>query len=171
VPIRQFTQLDSRSACSLLADCPNDAAGIAGGEDSGRDLPCDHAPGSNDRFRADLHSRANDRAAANPHIGADFDWFAEFLLATQVGIHRVRGRINLDCRAEQARVANRHLAYIQYDAVEIEKHATAEQDIFSLVAEERRLHPDRIAPPAEELLQNRAAELLVPLASGVQVLA
>src|SRR5262249_35018388 len=44
-------------------------------------------------------------------------------------------------------------------------------DVRAVVAEERRLHPDAVAPRAEQLLQNATPLPLVPLPGGGQGLA
>src|SRR5215510_10167027 len=63
----------------LLRDLPDNPAGVPGGEHAVRDVPRDHAPGPDDRLRADLHAGAEDRPAAHPHIGTDLDGPGELL--------------------------------------------------------------------------------------------
>lgn len=66
----------------LCRDRPNHPTGIAGGKDIGRDLPCDHTAGADDRLRANRDARTENGPAANPNIRADSDGFGELLDAT-----------------------------------------------------------------------------------------
>ena len=54
------------------------------------------------------HARQDDRAAADPDVGADLDRLAELLLAAQLRVHRVHRRVDLHRRAEQREVADAH---------------------------------------------------------------
>lgn len=79
---------------------------------------------------------------------------------TQGGIERVRRGIDLDGGGEERVVADLDLAHVQHDAVEIEEHSLAEQDIGAAIADERRLHPGRVSAGAGCLCfatQNTAA--------------
>src|SRR5262245_41377806 len=155
----------------LLRDLPDSPAGVPGGEHAVRDVPRDHAPGPDDRLRADLHAGAEDRPAADPHIGTDLDGPGELLPPAQVGVHRVRGGVELDRRAEQREVSDLHQAHVEDHAVEVEEDPLAQQDVRAVVAEERRLHPDRLPALAEEGREDAAAGLLVPFTGRIQVLA
>src|SRR6516164_3999001 len=92
----------------LLRDLPDNPAGVPGGEHAVRDVPRDHAPAPDDRLRADLHAGADDRPAADPYIATDLDGLGELLLPAQVGVHRVRGCVDLDRRAKQREVSDLH---------------------------------------------------------------
>ncbi len=152
---------------SRFRNLPDDPARIAGGKHAFGDVPGDDAPRPDDRFRSDFRSRADDRTASHPHAGADFDGFAEFLVAAQFGVHRMSRGIDLDSRPEEGKVANLDEAHVEHHAVEVEEHPLAQQDVRPIVAKERRLHPDRIAPLCEQVPQDSAASLLLSLARGV----
>jgi hypothetical protein len=133
-----------------FCDFPNQPTRIPGSEHAVRDVPRDDASGPDYRLRADIHARANDRPAADPHIRADLDGLAELLLPTQFGVHWVRGRVDLHRRPEQREVANLDHAHVEDNAVEVEENPLAKVDVGTVVAEERRLHPNRIPTFAEE---------------------
>jgi hypothetical protein len=83
----------------------------------------------------------------------------------------MRGRVNLNGRTEEREVADLDHAHVEDDAVEVEEDPLAKLDVGAVVAEERRLHPDRLPALAEEFDQDGAAGVLVPFTSSVQVLA
>src|SRR5207244_1820876 len=118
------------------------------------------APGPDDRLRADLHARADDRTTADPNIRPDLDRFGELLLSTQFGVHRMSGRVDLHRRSELSTVADLHQAYVEDDAVEVEENSFPQQDVRAVVAEEWRLHPDRFPALADKLLQDGSAVIL-----------
>src|SRR5215471_5037479 len=155
----------------LLRDLPDNPAGVPGGEHAVRDVPGDHAPSPDDRLRAELHAGADDRPAADPHIGTDLDGLGVLLLAAQFGVQRVRGGVDLDRRAEQREVSDLHHAHVEDHAVEVEEDPFAQQDVRAVVTEERRLHSDRLPAPAEERREDAAAGFLVPFTGRIQVLA
>ena len=72
----------------------------------------------------------------------------------QLGVHRMRGGVDLHGRAEQRVVADADLAHVEHDAVEVEEALAAEVDVRAVVAKERRLHPDIVAAGAEQLAQD-----------------
>ncbi len=88
-------------------------------------------------------------AAANPNVGTDFDRFAKFRSAAELGVQRMRGRVDLYGWAEHGVVANFYLAAVEDDAVEVKKDALAEVDVFAVVAKERGLDDGGIAACAE----------------------
>jgi hypothetical protein len=49
--------------------------------------------------------------------------------------------------------------HVEDDAVEVEEHPFAQLDVRAVVAEERRLHPHRLAAPAEQLIVERVIQL------------
>src|SRR5690606_37318974 len=55
--------------------------------------------------------------------------------------------------------------------VEVEEDALAELDVRSVIAEEGRLHPDRLTAAPEQLAQDRASHLGLAFPRGVQGLA
>src|SRR5262245_14075258 len=121
----------------LFGDLPDDTAGIAGREDARGDIARDHAAGADDRARADPNSRAEDRRTADPHVRADLDRPAELLDSPQLRAPRVQGGVDLHGRAEEGVIPDLHIAYIQYDAVEVEVDPRPEPDVRAVVAEER----------------------------------
>src|SRR5262245_22607298 len=140
----------------LLRDLPDNPAWVPGSEHAVRDVPRDHAPGPDDRLRADIPAGADDRPAAHPHIGTDLDGLGELLPPAQVGVHRVRGGVDLHRRAEQREVTDLDQAHVEDHTVEVEEDPLAQQDVRAVVAEEWWLHPDRLPALAEKLLQDRA---------------
>src|SRR3712207_6858131 len=79
--------------------------------------------------------------------------------------------VDLHRWTEEGVVPDPHAADVEHDAVEVEEHPLAELDVRSVVAEERRLHPHRVAAAAEQRAQDGAARLGVAPARGVQALA
>ena len=86
-------------------------------------------------------------------------------------VHRMRGRVNLNCRAELRVFANSHLAHVEHDAVEVEEHPLPEQDVRAVVAEKRRLHPDCLTPGPEQVSQDTPPLVLLGLAGRIEGLA
>ena len=78
----------------------------------------------------------------------------KLLLTAQFGVHRMRGGVDLDRRAEHREITDLHQAHVEDDTVEVEEDPFTQQDVRSVVAEERRLHPDGIPALAEKLLQD-----------------
>src|SRR5262249_14330409 len=152
----------------LLADLADDAAGVAGREDAFGDVSRHHAAGADDRPGADPDPRAEDRRAADPAIRADLDRLAGLPAAAELGVHRVRRGVDLHRRAEQGEVPDPDPADVEHHAVEVEEDPLAQQDVRAVVAEERRLHPDAVAPRAAQGHQDPPALLLVRLARGIE---
>ena len=119
----------------------------------------------------DPDARQDERRAADPYVRSDFDGLAVLLTSPQLGVHRVHGREDLHARPEERVVADPHVADVEHDAVEVEEHPLAELDVRPVVAEERRLHPDRVAASAEQLAQDGPARVGLAFARGVQGLA
>ncbi len=92
----------------------------------------------------------------------------KLLLPPQLCVHRVRGRVNLNRRAEQGEIADSHLADVEHNAVEVEEHVLTQHDVRAIVAEERWLNPDALPPGPEQLSQQMSAFLLLGLAGRVQ---
>src|ERR1700735_5137371 len=88
----------------LFCDLSNYPARVSSSEYSVRHVPRDHAPSTNNGLRADLHARADNRPAADPHIRPDLDWLGKLLLPAQFSFHGMSGGVNLDRRAEQGEV-------------------------------------------------------------------
>lgn len=155
----------------LHRNLANHPARVAGGEDASRDVAGDDAAGADDGAIADRDAGADDRAAADPDVVPDSDRLGELLLASQLGVHRMRRRVDLHGRAEERAVADRNLADVEHDAVEIEEHTLAEMDVRTVVAEEWRLHPDAVATAAEELFKDATSLVLLRFARRIEVLA
>src|SRR5436309_2059750 len=105
----------------LFGNVPDNPARITGCEDPIGDVSRDHAPGPDDRLRPDANAGTDDGSPAYPHVGANCDRLGELLLPPQLGIHRVRGGVDLDGRAKQGVVADADLADVEHDAVEVEE--------------------------------------------------
>src|SRR5262249_34257348 len=106
-----------------------DPAGIAGCEHPVGDVPRDDTASTYHGPRADLDARTDDRAPANPHIGAYLDRLGELLHPPKVGIHGVHGCVDLNRRTEERVGPNPHLAHIEHDAIEIKKDPLTEQNV------------------------------------------
>jgi len=65
----------------------------------------------------------------------------------------MRGRVDLDRRAEQGEIPDLHQAYVEDDAVEVEEDPFAQQDVRAVVTEEGRLNPNGLPALAEKLFQ------------------
>jgi hypothetical protein len=63
----------------------------------------------------------------------------------------VNWRQNLNAWSKKRIVSDRDPTHVQHNAVEIEKHTLAQLDVPAVIAKERWLHPDRVAPLPEEL--------------------
>ena len=83
----------------------------------------------------------------------------------------VRGRVDLNRRTEEGEVTDGDLGDVQHDAVEIEENALAEDDVGSVVAIERRLHPGCLAACPEQGAENMTACRLLALARYIELLA
>jgi hypothetical protein len=138
----------------LGPDLANHLAGIACGQHAAGNIPCHDAAGTDDGTRSDSHARQDDRAPTNLHVRANLDWFAELFAPPLLGLDWMPRCVDLDCRAEQGKIADADLAHVQDHAVEVEEHALAELDIRAVVAEERRLHPHRATTLAEQRAEN-----------------
>lgn len=81
----------------LLSDLADHTAWIARGKHTLGDVPRDNAPRAYDGARSDPHAGQDDRAPANPHVGADFH-------GLQLNVRAVveeKGRLPQgDCRIE-----------------------------------------------------------------------
>jgi hypothetical protein len=91
---------------------------------------------------------------AHPDIRSDLDRFSEFLLSAQVVIERMQRCKNLHAGTEERVVSDSHFAYIEHDAIEIEEYARTQVNIGTVVAVERRLHPDGVATSTEKILED-----------------
>ncbi len=83
----------------------------------------------------------------------------------------MRRGVNLHRRTEEREVADADAAHVKDNAVEIEEHALAEEDVRPVIAEERRLHPDGVATVTEQFHQDAATLFGVFFVGGVQFLA
>src|ERR671914_1481332 len=72
---------------------------------------------------------------------------------------------------EERVVTDTYRAHVEHDAVEVEEDPLPELDVRAVVAVERRLHPDGVAPGAEQLAQDAPSLLLLTFARGVERLA
>jgi hypothetical protein len=79
------------------------------------------------------------------------------------------GGVNLNRRSKESEIPNANLACVENDAVEVEEHPFSQEYVRSIVAEKRRLHPNRLSAAAEEISQNAAASLLVSLTGDIQI--
>ena len=129
------------------------------------------APGTDDASRTDFHAWADDRPSADPHIRTNLDRFTELLLTAQLGIERMRRRIDLHGRSDQRVISDRYLAYVEHDAVEVEKALLPKQDIRAVVTVEWRLHPDVVASRREQFPQNPPAVVVLSFARSIELLA
>src|SRR5688572_31838282 len=126
-------------------DRANDATRIACGETVGRHIPRDDAAGADHGAGPDPHAGEDECAAPDPHVGANLDRLPVLLTPALLRVHRVERRQNLHAWAKERVITDAHEADVEDDAVEVEEHALAEIDVRAVVAEERRLHPDRVA--------------------------
>src|SRR5690606_10652369 len=157
------------AAMALRGDLSNDATRV-----SRRERACGHitrhdASGADDAPRSDGHAGENDRAAADPHVGADRHRPPELTTASQLRIHRVRGRVDLHGRSDQGVASDDDGADVKDDAVEVEEHPLAQSDVQSVVAEERRLDPRRIAARAEQLGEDPTPQFRLILPRRIQL--
>src|SRR5579859_3634369 len=83
----------------------------------------------------------------------------------------MRGGVNLHGWTKQREVPDVDFTSVQYHAVEIEEHPFPLEDVLSVVAKERGLHPNRIAAATEEFIQDGTPQLLVVFPAGVQIVA
>ena len=90
-----------------LCNFANDAAWIACGQNSIRDIARNHAC-ANDGSRADAHAGEDQRSAAHPDIRPDFNRLAILLLSPQAGVERVHRGENLHRRAEEREIPDVH---------------------------------------------------------------
>jgi hypothetical protein len=132
-----------------FADPADHTTRITRGEYFSRQVTGYYAAGTDHGAIANVDSRTKNRTAPHPHVAANFNWLAEFLLAAQGGIQRMRGGIDLHRRPKQCVVADPHLTDIEHDTIEIEENPIAEKDVLALVAEKRRQHPNRFSAATE----------------------
>src|SRR5690606_31083196 len=118
---------------ALLHNLSDHSAGIARGEYARRNVSSHDAPSSDDRSLTDRDAGAKDRTATDPHVRTNLDRLAEFLLSPKLGIHWMRGGVNLHRGAKKRKVPDPDLADIQDHAVEIKKDPLAKQDIRAVV--------------------------------------
>src|SRR5262249_6363056 len=140
----------------LLRNLPNDPARIPGSEHAVRDVPRDHAPGPDNRLRADLHAGADDRPAADPHIGTDLDGLAVLLLGARVAVQGGGGGVVWEGGAKRREASDPPRQPVEDDTVKVEDPPPAQQVVGAVVTEERRLHPDRLPAPAQECREDAA---------------
>src|SRR6187401_289981 len=137
----------------MLVERSYDAARIARGEDALGHVARDDAAGADDGARADADAGADDGAAADPDVVADGDRLAGLQRAALRVIEGMQRRVDLHRRADETEVADLHGADVEDHAVEVEVDATAERDVGTEIAEERRLDVDLVTAGGEELLQ------------------
>jgi hypothetical protein len=170
-PVNTKKSAGPPQSTALFGDVPNNAAGIACRKNAFRNVARNDAACTNDRFRTDPHPREDNRSTTYPYVASNFHPFCEFLCTAEFRVHGVHSRIDLNCGTKKGEAADPHLAYVEHDTIEIQEHALTEQDVLTVVAEEGRLHPNRIAASAEQLAQNVSASLSVNLSRSVQLLA
>ena len=113
----------------VLREGPDHAAGVAGGEDVGRDRPGDHTAGADHGPVADRDAGTEDRAAAHPDVGPDSDGLSQLQPgAPRGGAEGMRGRVDLHRRTEEDAAADGDGHHIEHDAVEVEEHLRAHRD-------------------------------------------
>src|SRR6185437_2919696 len=94
-----------------------------------------------------------------------------FLAAALGGVERMERSEDLDPGAELAVVADDDLANIKDDAVEVEEDLLAKFNVAAVIAEEWRLHPERVSAFGKDLLQQVTAQIPVAFAGRIQGLA
>src|SRR5688500_17179148 len=112
-------------AVSLLGDRPDHPTGIPRREYSVRHIARDDAPSPDDRAITDAHTREDERAPADPDVGADVDWPPILVPPPLFRVEWVQRREDLHAWPKQRKVADAHAADVEHDAVEVEEHALA----------------------------------------------
>jgi len=105
----------------------------------------DHTPCADNCVVANRHARKYQRSTANPYISADANWASKLQSGlTRCRVARMVGRKNLNTRPNLGLVANADLDNIQDDAVVVQESSSAQGDVESVVAVERRSHTSSV---------------------------
>ena len=97
-----------------------DDSRIAGSKAVGGDVPCDYAPGGDDRAVTDGHTRADDHTTTEPTVLADGDRVSRLHRSAALhGIEGMSGCVELALRSDAGVCPYGDQSTVQQDAVSI----------------------------------------------------
>ena len=124
----------------IFCDLSDNAARIACGNDTVRDIFCDHAACTDDRIAADMDSREYDAVAADPHIIADGNADAVFVHCVACRrMYRMSCSKNGNIGRKHDVAANGYFGHVKDCAVIVGAEIVADFNICAVIAVKRRI--------------------------------
>ena len=138
----------------LFGDLFDRLAGIADGDDTGRDILSHDAARPDHSVVADMDAREKHGVRADPDVVPDRDGDPVFKFCVPYFVmDRVPGGDHGDVRAEHDVIPDLHLGDVNNDTPAVGVKIVADLDMFSVIAAERRLDVNGSPVPDTEKLE------------------